>query len=237
MKDKTSKFITIAAFLIIAITLLALFAGPALLKSYILIGIGNCQKIPILCMKPAEEINNPEVNNAYASELLLYDFPKMSIRAPKGFDVVQELIKKSPHKKWKRKENASVIYVLYQPKGFFINLYPQEKKKGATDNYEFIRRAMYAEVNQVKNISDAFFVIMKSIFIPDLGDQKMAKMAKFTLGDRKGFLNYNSTGGVKYYDCNLFDKDGNFFAIYIKDKSALLDLGKVFTIISTAKAK
>ncbi len=76
---------------------------------------------------------------------------------------------------------------------------------------------------------------MKSIFTPDIGNQHIAKMIKFKIGDKKGFINYNMAKPINYFDCNVLDEKGNFFKVYIKDKGARLDLNNVFAIISTLK--
>jgi hypothetical protein len=94
---------------------------------------------------------------------------------------------------------------------------------------------MYAQQDQINNIADAFFVIMKSVFTPDVGNQNNAKMIKFQFADFKGFINYFMAKPDNYFDCNVFDADGNFFKVYIKDIGASLDLNNVFAIISTLK--
>ena len=98
-----------------------------------------------------------------------------------------------------------------------------------------MRRLMYANLNKVNNITDAFFVIMKSIFTPDIGQQHACRMIKFELGDKRGFINYTMTKPSNYFDCNVLDHQGNFFKIYIKDSGGHLDLNNVFAIISTLK--
>ena len=92
---------------------------------------------------------------------------------------------------------------------------------------------MHARISETKNITDSFFVIMKSIFIPDLGEQGKVKMAQFALEDKKGFINYNLGRTESYFDCNVIDKEGNFFKVYIKDKGSTLDLEKLMAIISS----
>ena len=212
-------------------------SGPAILRLYIETGIGNCQKIPILCMQPTEKINKTEVNKQYVSGFITQDFLKVSISVPKGFAVVNELVKRPYYKKWGRKTVMPVIHIIYEEPNFFTKLYPQVKRFGIKDNYDFIKRTMFASEKDMKNIPDAFFVIMKSIFIPDLGDQTKAKMEKFEVADKKGFINYNITGKGNYFNCNAFDSKGALFAIYIKDADATLDMDKVLAIVSTAKAR
>ena len=231
-KGKSVKYITIAVVLLLSLLFVAKFSGPAILKFYIESGIGTCSKIPILCMKPQEQINQPQLNKEYIRELLLYRFPKMTVFLPKGFATVHEKIKKVYYKR-RRKDTGAIIYLLYEEPGFFVNLYPDVKKQGVLDNYEFIRRTMYASINEIKGLTDAFFVIMKGIFIPDLSEQTDVKMAQVTIGEKRGFINYNLGKKDSYFDCNVLTKEGDFFKIYIKDRGATLDLNKVLTIIST----
>jgi hypothetical protein len=243
--------------LIIALAFIVKFAGPNILRQYISSGIGDCKTTPILCMQPEEKIFTPQIDNKYREILVPHAFPKMSVAVPKGFALVQELIKKQYYKK-KHANNKAVIHLLIQEPGAFIKLYPDVQKQGVKDNYEFIRRLMYVNLNQVSNITDAFFVVMKSVFTPDVGNQSTAKMIKFQLEDKKGFINYTLTKPValargsqttslwpvalaiggqtdNYFDCNVSDADGNFFKVYIRDIGALLDLNNVFAIISTLK--
>jgi hypothetical protein len=94
---------------------------------------------------------------------------------------------------------------------------------------------MYANLNKVNEITDAFFVIMKSIFTPDIGQQNICRMISFEMGDKRGFVNYTMVKPNNYFDCNVLDAEGNFFKIYIRDIGGRLDLNKVFDIISTLK--
>ena len=94
---------------------------------------------------------------------------------------------------------------------------------------------MNATFDKTENISDAFFIIMKSVFTPDIGNQKIAKMIRFKIEDKDGFINYTMTKPDNYFDCNILDTKGNFFKVYIKDIGGRLDLNKVFAIISTVK--
>ena len=220
--------------LIIALAFIIKFAGPNLLKQYISYGIGDCRSTPILCMQPEEKIFTPQINNEYLDSLVPHAFPRVSVSIPKGFTLVQELIKQ-PYYKKSHPNNKAVIYLLIQEPGAFIKLYPDVRKQGVKDNYEFISRLMYANLNQIKNITDAFFVIMKSVFTPDIGCQTTAKMIKFQLNDFKGFINYQMCRPDNYFDCNVSDVNGNFFKLYIKDIGAHLDLNNVFAIISTLK--
>jgi hypothetical protein len=158
----------------------------------------------------------------------------MSIAIPKGFTLIQELVKK-PYYKKRHPNHKEVIYVLIQEPGAFLRLYPDVRKAGVQDNYEFIRRLEYANLPQVNNITSAFFLIMKSIFTPDIGNQNTAKMIRFEFQDYKGFINYTMALPNNYFDCNVSDSQGNFFKVYIRDIGAKLDLNNVFAIISTLK--
>ena len=125
--------------------------------------------------------------------------------------------------------------MVYQKPKFFINLFPQVKKQGVENNYDFLTRTMNAKVKDIDNVTDAFFVIMKSIFTPNLGDQKNIKMVQFESLGKKGFITYNLNPEENYFDCDVVSSDDTFVKIYIKDKGRALDLDKVIAIISTAK--
>ncbi|MCX5701801.1 MAG: hypothetical protein NTW64_02325, partial [Candidatus Omnitrophica bacterium] len=152
---------------------------------------------------------------------------------PRGFSLIKEAVKKIYYKKNKRLDKGAVMYLLFVEPNFFTTLFPQANKQGINDDYEFMRRTMYAKLKDIKNLTDVFFVVMKCIFTPDLGDQKNVKMLYLQMPDRKGFINYNIAKTGNYFDCNIVNSNGNFFKIYIKDKVATLDLNKVFAIIST----
>ena len=228
------KFLTTSILLILCVAFIIKFAGPSLLRQYIIYGIGDCKNVPILCMQPDENTLTPELNKEYINTLIPQIFPKMSVSIPKGFNLVQELIKRKYYKR-RRLENNAIIYLLCQEPNAFIKLYPDVQKQGINNNYEFIRHLMYANLNKVNNITDAFFIIMKGIFTPDVGSQNIARMIQFKLGEKIGFINYTMTKPNNYFDCNVFDAQGNFFKVYIKDIGARLDLNNVFAIISTLK--
>jgi hypothetical protein len=234
MKDRTLKFITIAIFILFSFLFIAKFAGSQLLKLYVRFGIGDCHKIPVLCMEPQERIIRAIVNKDYLGQLIPYNFPKMTILLPKDFTVYQEKIKKVYYKKYPRGNNSAAIYLLYREPDFFISLYPQVAKQGLKDNFEFVKTTMYANPENIRNLRDTFFVIMKGIFIPDLGNQNDVVMAKFEIAGKYGFINYNLGNKENYFDCNVLGGGGDFFKVYIKDRNKTLDLEKVLTIISTA---
>lgn len=217
------------------ILLAAKLSWPSILRLYVESGIGDCKKIPLLCMEPAQQIINPDIDKECILESLPYNFPKLSICIPKGFTVIQETIKKVYYKKREHERKDPVIYLLYEEPVFFPNLYPQLKKIGVNDNYEFIKRIMYANEKNIKNLNDVFFVVMKGIFTPDIGDQKSAVMASFSTGGFKGFINYNLSKPNQYFDCNIINSEGGYFKVYIKDIGASLDLSKVLGMITTIK--
>lgn len=227
-----AKYFSRAILLIIAVAFVVKFAGPNILRQYISYGIGDCKATPILCMQPEERIFTPQIDNEYLNTLIPYSFPKMTISVPRGFTLIQELIKKQYYKK-RRALNKAVINLLIQEPGAFIKLYPDVKKQGINDNYTFISRLMNANLGKIENVTDAFFLIMKSVFTPDIGNQSTAKMIKFQLTDLKGFINYSMSKPDNYFDCNVSDSAGNFYKVYIKDIGAHLDLNNVFAIIST----
>ena len=235
MKTKTVKVITSAILLVLAILFLIKFAGASLLKLYVQVGVGDCQKNPVLCLAPDTEITNPAIGQSYQNQLILYRFPKMQISLPKGFNVMQEEIKKFYYTKGVRKYAGPVIYMFYQEPGFFIKLFPQVEKLGIATNYVFIGRTMYAQSAKIKTLTDTFFTILKTIFTPNLGDQENIKMVKFFLPEHKGYITYNLGLKENYFACDVIDSEDGYFKIYIKDKDGMLDLEKVFTIIATAK--
>ncbi len=230
---KKANLISILIISVFAIAFVIIFAGPNILRSYIKVGIGSCTKIPILCKTPIQEIVNPEIDRAYLFTLIPYKFTKLSISAPRGFAVIQELEKKPYYKKRLNQHKESVIFTFRQDPGYFIKLFPQVKSAGVNDNYDFIKRLAFAQIDGIKNINDAFFVILKSIFTPDLGDQNKVISASFTMPDRRGFINYNLFDKAYYFECNVITKSGDFFKVYIKDIGATLDLREIFAIIST----
>jgi hypothetical protein len=237
MKDKFLKAVSVTVVLLAALAFIVKFGGPQLLRQYVSMGIGNCQKIPILCTTPGSEVMEPQADKNLARDYIPYTFPKMSVSAPKGFSVLQEMIKKYYYKKQVLKRENAIIHVLFEKKGYFPELFTEAKKMGIYSNSEFIKRVMYAKPQDVKNLGDAFFVIMKSIFIPDVGDQKNASMSRFQMGDRRGFIIYNLSKSENYFNCDLVDDSDDYFKVYIRDKDAKLSLDDVFAIISTlAKA-
>jgi len=233
-RNKPGKYIAIAVVLLVAILFVVKFAGTSILRLYIEAGIGNCQKIPILCMTPQDGVVELDINKEYFAELHPYKFPTMTIAVPRGFNVFQETIKKVYYKKNRGRHRGAAVYLLHEPPDFFIGLFPRLKKQGIDDNYKFIRHVMYAKAKEIENLTGAFFVIMKSIFTPDLGQQGQVKMVQFELADKKGFINYNLGKPDNYFDCNVISNAGDFFKIYIRDKGATLDLDQVLAIISMA---
>jgi len=95
---------------------------------------------------------------------------------------------------------------------------------------------MFADERKIKSINDTFFVIMKGIFTPDLGQQRDVRMEAFYEPGQRGFINSNTAGPENYFDCNVIDSQGNFFKLYIRDANASLDPDKVLSIISTLSA-
>lgn len=228
-----SRFIAVSIAFISGILFVAKFAGPSFLRLYIESGIGTCQKIPILCMSPEGKIY-AYINKGYIPELLPYRFPKMEIYLPAGVTAVEQEISRV-YKKDKYYRKGRAVYLLYKEPNFFINLFPRVKKQKIFDDYEFIKRIMYVQIKDIKDFDDAFFVIMKGIFSPDLGNQNNVKMAEFRIGDKRGFINYNLSKPDYYFDCNVINGKEGFFKIYIRDKGGSLDLDKVLAIISTVK--
>lgn len=242
MKKAIFKYIYIAIVLFFASLFVLKFGGQAILKAYVRIGIGDCRAIPILCMAPEKELNNPEIDKAYISELLPYSFPGqelpysfpgLEVSIPKGFTVIRGSTTKVYYKRRKYDAKTPTVFLLYQKPNFFINLFPQLRKEGIENNYGFVTRTLYAQLENINNITDAFFVIMKSVFTPNIGRQENAGIVKFKMLDKRGFITYNMAPLESYFDCDIINSDDAFFKIYIKDKGKRLDLDKVLAIIST----
>ncbi|MCM8797381.1 MAG: hypothetical protein NC923_05865 [Candidatus Omnitrophica bacterium] len=231
-KDKLLKLLLIMVFLGLGIWYVAIFGGANIIKFYVASGIGDCGKIPILCMLPIEKIT-VQANKECIAEFLPYSFSKIQVYLPKGFNVTCELTKKAYYKRKAYKQRNSYAYLLYEEPGFFLELFPQLKKAGVKNNYEFIERVMCANYNGIKNINDAFFVIMKSIFIPDLGDQRKVRMMRIAIGNKRGFLSYNIDKDATYFESSLIDDRDQFFKICVKDRSAKIGQEQIFAIIST----
>ncbi|MBL7070257.1 MAG: hypothetical protein ISS27_02145 [Candidatus Omnitrophica bacterium] len=236
VKDRFIKSIAITIFILVSIAMVIKFQGALFLRMYVMFGIGDCAKIPILCMTPGERVISESFDQQEPEDFISHIFSDMSIRVPRGFTVVEREIKRVYYKKNKHIGKGAIIYLLYRPPGSFMSLYPQLKDSGVYSDYEFFRRLMFADERKIKSINDAFFVIMKGIFTPDLGDQTKVQMAALNLEEISGFINYNIGGKENYFDCNIFDSQGNYFKIYIRDTKAVLDLDKVLAIISTASA-
>lgn len=233
MKKKVLKYIYIAVALSFSLFYLAKFGEPAILKAYVETGIGSCRTMPILCLAPEKEIVNPQIDKEYLSQLVPSAFAGIKISIPRGFTVIRGELTRVYYKKRKYEAKSPVIYLLCQEPGFFINLFPQLKKQGVENNYDFVTRTMYAKLSKINNITDTFFAIMKTIFTPNLGDQANLKIVRFQSPDKKGFITYNLTPLGNYFDCDVINSDDAFLKVYIKDKGASLDLDKVFGIIST----
>ncbi|MFH1413223.1 MAG: hypothetical protein ABIG56_00020 [Candidatus Omnitrophota bacterium] len=235
MKKDFSKYFLLSLVLLLAVAFVVRFAGSSLLRLYIKTGIGDCTAIPILCMVPQDEVIRPRINREYVGRLRLYKFPGILAYLPEGFSVIQETIKKINYKRGQPKGAEDVIYLLHREPGYFMNMFEQVDRKEIKNNYDFIARVMFARLDRVNNIHDTFFIIMKSIFTPYLGNQAGIRMVMFSLGDKKGFLNYSLSEQGNYFDCNVTNDNGDFFKIYIKDAQSVLDLTRVLTIISTVK--
>ena len=235
-KNIVLQYVSIAVFVSAAVFLVVKFGGPRFFRLYVRMTVGDCKKIAIFCMAPDSELTNPGMDTKYTRRLLQYRLTNLKISLPRGFSVSQEEIKnKFDYKRTHRKSSCPAVYVVRKGPDFFMGLFPQLKACGLLHDQEFIRRVMYAKLEQIQNINDAFFVIMKGIFIPDLGGQDSIKMVKFSIGDKTGFVSYNLTASGNFFDCNAVNQKGIFLKIYIKDKDKTLDLDKFLAIISTVE--
>ncbi len=234
MRNKIKDNILIACFLGIGLLYVIRFGGPAILRMYIEAGLGNCQRTPILCVKPKREVINPVIDEKYLFGLPYSELGGIQICTPIEFKLVKQKITKV-YKEEALNSGGSTIFLLYEQPNFFVNLFPQSKKYGINSDYDFIGRVMSVNLNEIDNITGAFFAIMKGIFTPNLGDQKNVKIIKVTGRKFKGFISYNFGITENYFDCNIFDNKGNYFKVYIKDLKKMLDMNKVLAIMSSIK--
>lgn len=229
------KFIYIFILLLAASAVVLKFSGHKLLQAYVKSGIGDCKNIPILCHAPDKKIISIDAVKRCPPKSAKQAISKTKICVPSGFTVVEEHIKRVYYKKRKWPEQQAMIYLLCQEPYFFPNLFPRLKEKGITSNFEFLKHTMAANADEIRDITSAFFVIMKSIFIPDLGDLARVKMIEFNSPDRRGFINYNISSSGSYFDCNVTDGSDVLFKIYIRDKYSKLDLDTVMNLVSTVE--
>lgn len=234
MKKKLKKYIYITVVLFFGLLFVIKFAGAAILRLYIESGIGSCKEIPVFCIAPNPKAVNQTINKEYNSGLIEYQLLQVQINAPKEFKVIKQHVTKMHYKKKKLKSKGSVMYLVYEPPGFFTGLFPQLKKEGINNDYEFISRIMNTKMNDVKSLIDAFFMVMKGIFIPDLGDQHNVEIVRFAGEKQKGFIGYNLNEKENYFNCDIIMDEG-YFKVYIKDSMKNLDLEKVLSMISTIK--
>ncbi|MFH0738440.1 MAG: hypothetical protein V2A59_01085 [Candidatus Omnitrophota bacterium] len=234
-REQVLKLLSIILALILSLIFIVRFGGPGILRLYVESGMGDCRKSPVLCVRPQTEIVDPLINEEYLSGLLSYRLPQMEISLPRDFKVVKELVTKVYYKKRKDKNVGSVAYLLYEKPDFFVTVFPQVKGYGIKNDYEFIQRVMCARSEDIKNISDTFFVIMKGIFTPDMGKKGNIKITSFSIADKKGFITYSLDPTGNYFDCNMFNRQGDFFKVYLKDRSATIDMDKLVAIIYSIK--
>lgn len=236
-KNKNPGFLPIILIIIVVFGVIVYygikFATPSVLKAYIAAGTGSCQTAPIFCMHPEQEVVVARIDKEFLEQLALFKFDDIEICMPKDFTVTHERSERVYYKKWKQRSSGSSAFLLNQPPDYFVHLFPQLRGSGVKNDYDFLDRTMSASLENIKNSTDAFFVIVKGIFIPDIGDQRTLKMIRFKMGDRRGFINYNLSPGLNYFDCNIITNQGAFLKVYIKDTKGRLDLEKVFTILSS----
>lgn len=236
MKQKILSRALLFVILFLIFDFVAKFAGPELLKSYIASGIGTCQQNPVLCIVPEQEKLHFTSDKAFQSTLVPFRMPGVELYAPRRFTVIKERIKKVYYKRQRRVHKGQSIYVLSQPPDFFLDLFPQYRARGIQDDHQFFSRVMHAQLSAIEGTSDAFFVVIKSLFTAGLGEEQSGvKIVEFEGEGKKGFIAYNKSAGVNYFDCNIFTQDRQFFKLFVRDESLELGLQDVLTIISTVR--
>lgn len=235
MKNNLIKVLSVIIFLCLSALFIIKVALPNILKSYIDIGLGDCQKESILCLIPDQEITDPVIDRDYIAQLVPHKFSDMELCVPKGFTIVKEKITRVYYKKRKYLDKGATIYLLYEEPGFFPNLYPQLSKLGIKTNYDLIARAMHMTTAGIKDINDVFFAVMKTLFTANLGEENNIKISRLSVTGLKGFISYGLSAKCNFYDCNITDAQDHYFKVYIKDMGRSLDLDKVMAIISTVR--
>ncbi len=235
MKPVVRKRILITILFVLGALFVAKFGGPQLLRLYIRTGMGGCKDLPIICVAPSVELDNPYFSKDRLQNFTYFKFKNIGISLPKGFSVVRGQIKRHFYKKKIVPEGRQTIYLLYQKPDFFVGLWPFVKKQGVFDDYEFVRRTMAARTQEINNLTDTFFVVMKGVFTPYLGDQQNLVMLKVKMGNKRGFINFDLNPLANYYDCTIIDDNKDFFKIYIKDTNKVLSLEDVLAVISTVR--
>ncbi|RJO64309.1 MAG: hypothetical protein C4540_04145 [Candidatus Omnitrophota bacterium] len=233
MKKKLTRFLPWIVVWSAAILTVTTFGKPYVLKTYVEMGIGTCNKIPVLCILPSQNFTNPQIDKNYILSLARYKIEEIEIALPKDFFVIKEQIYRAYYKKRKRTEKDSIAYLLYQNPDFFQSLFPQLKKYSLKNNYDFLSRILNARTPDIKDLPSTLFVILKSIFTPDIGPGSNIKIARFSVADKRGFITYNYTKEGNYFNCDIVNSKQEFFKVYLKDKKKELDIDKVLTIIST----
>ncbi|MCU0665904.1 MAG: hypothetical protein MUF05_02265 [Candidatus Omnitrophica bacterium] len=236
MRIKPLKIFSTLIFIGLSGWFIAIFAGPKLLQMYVRAGLGNGKDQPVFSMSIEGKIQAPVPNQSYIDQLKQFQVENVKISVPKEFTVVKQTSTKRYYKKWHKPENKAIIYVVHQPKDFFIRLYPEVKKDAVVNDYQFIRRTMQAKISEVKNLHDAFFLIIKTIFTPDVGEQENLKIMEFASAGKKGFVTYNLSKKGGYFNFNFIGEKADYFGVYIKDIPPTLDLNKALDIISTIES-
>jgi hypothetical protein len=237
VKKSTVKFISVIITFALALVFVVRFGTPSLLQSYVRFGIGDCRSIPVFCMVPVSCASITEAGWGSSFDPMPYFSENLAASVPRGFTVVEEILSRPFYKKHKRMDKGNVVYLLRKDKGFFPGLFPQLKASGVSDDYEFIRRVMNAKIAGIRNLTDTFFVIMKGVFIPDLGNQANVKMCAVELEGMKGFINYNLGDKDNLFDCNFIGRDGSFYKVYIKDREKRLGLAEVEAVVASLRSK
>jgi len=233
MKKKYARFLPWMVVWGAAILIVTTFGKPYVLKTYVEMGIGTCDKIPVLCIVATKGFTNPSVDKGYIAGLARYSIEEVKIALPKDFFVIKEQIYRAYYKKRTRTEKDPVAYLLYQKPDFFQSLFPQLKKYSLRNNYDFLSRILNARTADIKDLPSTLFVILKSIFTPDVGPGSGITIARFSMADKKGFITYNYTKEGNYFNCDIVNGNQEFFKVYLKDKKKELDIEKVLAIIST----
>ncbi len=237
MANRLFKPLALLVVLGAAVLFIVRFGGPQLLTFYVRSGLGQEVHLPLFYSSLSEEREVPAVSEQVLSRLKPTRMEDVELGVPKEFVIVKGALKRSYYKKWPPKSAGSQIHLLTQQKNYFVQLNPQVAAQGVRDDYEFLRRVQDARLDRIRSVTDAFFVIMKGIFTPDLGDQTDVRMGTFILPGKRGFLTESHAAEGDFYDCNFFDDRDRYFKLYIKDPTRSLSRAGVLAIVSTVRIR
>lgn len=173
MKKTAIKYILIVFFLLFSLLLVIIFAGSSFLTGYIKAGLGDCNTAPVICTSLDSETIKGPIDTKYIQELTMFTLPEIKISLPHQFAVSKQEIHLRRfyynEKQIKEDQKEPIVYLLYEPPNYFVNLFPEAKKAKIKDDYAFFLRLRRSVLNNIENLNDAFFHSDKVNFYSEYG--------------------------------------------------------------------